>query len=346
MIRPLAGAVERINALNATIRRHSLFGPSNITAKSVIEYDQSCPPFYYYQTTSEPTLQLPGLDLLDTSEEGEDELIEDIYSSDEDSSLVDEYSDAYDYMASPSPLHETLVDVGTTEEAHTGDQPEDLELEDSVVDPHAGNDASDAPEVEEDLERSYSHQEDNSAAQRDEYESEMVSETPPSMLVEPEVPDPFIVDDSKDDSDSDSNSNGEGAGAGDEDSISGEDGGTPAAADEIALAQSIIIEPPQQPVGEPSTVPDASHEPPSTSLLDVNKTVPPTPPTPQTISDDDEEEEPPELYLPGLILPTMFLPIPNVRFYCLSCRGCLACVLRAVYVDRSVNEPFDKIHST
>lgn len=341
MIRPLAGAVERINALNATIRRHSLFGPVDITA--VIEHDQSCPPFDYYQTTSEPTLQLPGLDLLDTSEEGEDELIEDVYSSDEDSSLVDGYSDAYETMASPSPLHETLVDVGTTEEAHTSDPPEDSELEDYVVDPHAGNDASDVPEVEEDLERSYSHQEDNSAAQRDEYESEMVSETPPSMLVEPEVPDPFIVDDG--DSDSDSNSDGEGAGAGDEDSISGEDGGTPAAADEIALAQSIIIEPPQQPVGEPSTVLDASHEPPSTSLLDVNKIVPPTPPTPQTISDDDEEEEPPELYLPGLILPTMFLPIPNVRFYCLSCRGCLACVLRAVYVDRSVNEPFDKIYS-
>lgn len=345
MIRPLAGAVERINALNATIRRHSLFGPVNITAKSVIEYDQSYPPFYHYQTTSEPILQLPGLDLLDTSEEGEDELIEDVYSSDEDSSLVDEYSDAYETMASPSPLHETLVNVGTTEKVHTGDPPENSELEDSVVDPYAGNDASDAPEVEEDLERSYSHQEDNSAAQRDEYESEMVSETPPSMLVEPEVPDPFIVDDGEDDSDSDSNSNGEGAGAGDEDSISGEDGGTPAAADEIALAQSIIIEPPQQPVGEPSTVPDALQGPPSTSLLDVNKTVPPTPPTPQTISDDDEEEEPPELYLPGLILPTMFLPIPNVRFYCLSCRGCLACVLRAVYVDRSVNEPFDKIYS-
>ena len=33
-------------------------------------------------------------------------------------------------------------------------------------------------------------------------------------------------------------------------------------------------------------------------------------------SDDDEEDEEdvPELYLPGLTLPTMFLPIPNVRY--------------------------------
>ena len=31
-------------------------------------------------------------------------------------------------------------------------------------------------------------------------------------------------------------------------------------------------------------------------------------------SDDEDEEDAPELYLPGLTLPTMFLPIPNVRY--------------------------------
>lgn len=323
VIKPLAGAIERINALNATIRRHPLSGLVDVTAKSVMEYDalvQNCPPLH--QTTSEPTLRLPNLDLPDASDEEE-------YTYDTDdngeNSSVDGYSDVYESMASPSPLHETLVDVGPTEETHTSDPPEDSELAVSAVNSHV-EDVLDEPEGTADLERSYPDEggpEGSSGTQGDEYESEMVSETPPSMLVEPEVPDPFIVDDGEDDSDSNS-------GAGNEDSSSDEGGGTPAAADEIALAQSIIIEPPQQPVNESSIVSNASREPPSALSLDVNKNVPPTPSTPQTISDDDEEE-PPELYLPGLILPTMFLPIPNVRSRCPSRCGflvCLTCCVR------------------
>ncbi|KAH9940845.1 uncharacterized protein BXZ73DRAFT_88548 [Epithele typhae] len=63
-------------------------------------------------------------------------------------------------------------------------------------------------------------------------------------------------------------------------------------AEEIALAPS-----------EPS-----SPEPPASSV-NVNKAVPPTPAA--APSDDEDEEDTPELYLPGLTLPTMFLPIPN-----------------------------------
>ena len=36
------------------------------------------------------------------------------------------------------------------------------------------------------------------------------------------------------------------------------------------------------------------------------------PPPPAAEEDDEDEEDSPELYLPGLVLPTMFLPIPNV----------------------------------
>ena len=137
--------------------------------------------------------------------------------------------------------------------------------------------------------------------------SEMKSEMPPPAVhVEPEVPDPFIVDDgSHDDSDSDD-------GAAEHLAVGNTDG-TPAAEDEIALAQSTILEP--------------------AAALNVDKPVPPPPDettgagtTGLAYDDDDDEDEeededdePPELYLPGLILPTMFLPIPNV---CPSTCGC------------------------
>jgi hypothetical protein len=43
--------------------------------------------------------------------------------------------------------------------------------------------------------------------------------------------------------------------------------------------------------------------------LNIDKPVPAPPPA----SDSDSEPEPPAVYLPQLVLPTMFLPIPNVR---------------------------------
>lgn len=70
-------------------------------------------------------------------------------------------------------------------------------------------------------------------------------------------------------------------------------------------------------------------QPPATS--DIALTTPPpdrtvqTPPAipPQSASapgpdSDDDEEEMPDLYIPALIAPTMFLPIPNVRLPYLS----------------------------
>lgn len=79
---------------------------------------------------------------------------------------------------------------------------------------------------------------------------------PPPPLVEPEVPNPFLIED--EDSDS-----------------------TPE--EELPSLPSPII--------------------------NVNKDVPPPPPQ----LDSSDEEDAPDLYLPGLVLPTMFLPIPNVR---------------------------------
>lgn len=54
--------------------------------------------------------------------------------------------------------------------------------------------------------------------------------------------------------------------------------------------------------------------------VNVNKDVPPPPtstspsPTPAPASDTSSEEEAPELHTPALVAPTLFLPIPNVRF--------------------------------
>jgi len=102
-----------------------------------------------------------------------------------------------------------------------------------------------------------------------------VLSSPPPEDTEPEVPDPFLVDDS-------------------EEPLSDEDlGGSEKAApvDEMPLAQ------PTTPITPASLAPN------------VNKAVPPPPP-PDT---DEDSDDAPDLYLPGLVIPAMFLPIPNVR---------------------------------
>ncbi|KAI0358032.1 hypothetical protein OH77DRAFT_1397582 [Trametes cingulata] len=112
--------------------------------------------------------------------------------------------------------------------------------------------------------------------------------SPPAPVGEPEVPDPFLrePDDSSEEDSSDA-SDGEGA------SGAVSPCAAPAAV-EIALApsQPALASTPRSP--------------------NLNKSVPPTL-APAARSDDEEEdeEEAPELYLPGLTLPTMFLPIPN-----------------------------------
>lgn len=112
---------------------------------------------------------------------------------------------------------------------------------------------------------------------------------PPPVLVEPDVPDPFIVDDGED-SDSSEEQTSDAGDQTDENA---------AADDDIALAQSTISDAP---------TPQSPQQ--SVSSPDVNKAIPPPPSSPD--SDEEEEEETPELYLPGLVIPTLFLPIPNV----------------------------------
>lgn len=124
---------------------------------------------------------------------------------------------------------------------------------------------------------------------------EVLAFSPPPVIVEPEVPDPFLVDDPEEPL---SDDNDEAAHVEDE-----EERDSVVPADEIALAQSTILAPAPAPA-----VPAAP------SALLVNKPVPPAP-TAETNSDSEEDSDsPPELYLPGLTIPTMFLPIPNVRF--------------------------------
>jgi hypothetical protein len=106
------------------------------------------------------------------------------------------------------------------------------------------------------------------------------SKSPPPEHVELEVSDPFLVDDDAEDSMSDEDLGGN---------------AVEAPADEVSPAQ-----PPS-----PTT--------PVTPLTpNVNKAVPPPP------DSDEDSDEAPDLYLPGLIIPTMFLPIPNVRRLSLS----------------------------
>lgn len=108
----------------------------------------------------------------------------------------------------------------------------------------------------------------------------------PAVHVEEEVPDPFLVDE-----EGDALSSEDGSGPATRESVS------PAAGHEVSLSNTASPSPLPAP---PSPLPMTPN---------VNKDVPPPP-----ISDsEDEEDDIPDLYLPGLVIPTMFLPIPNVR---------------------------------
>ncbi|TFK39810.1 hypothetical protein BDQ12DRAFT_681260 [Crucibulum laeve] len=110
--------------------------------------------------------------------------------------------------------------------------------------------------------------------------------SPPTVYIEPEVPDPFLIDDEGDALSEDDQ----------QDSSAAVSESHLSAAHDIPLT---VTPPP------PSA---ASVAIPSPLLsANLNKDVPPPPAS----SSSDEEEEEPDLYLPGLIVPTMFLPIPN-----------------------------------
>lgn len=57
--------------------------------------------------------------------------------------------------------------------------------------------------------------------------------------------------------------------------------------------------------------------PPPDKTIQVSPELPPQSATAAPDSDDDDEEMP-DLYIPALIAPTLFLPIPNVRPSCFS----------------------------
>ncbi|KAI0369156.1 hypothetical protein BV20DRAFT_946572 [Pilatotrama ljubarskyi] len=111
--------------------------------------------------------------------------------------------------------------------------------------------------------------------------------SPPAPVGEPEVPDPFLR----------------------EPEVSSED--EPSDASEGAHED--IVSPSATPAAEEITLaPFQPSIPPTPRSPNRNKSVPPTPvPTGRSEDEDEDEEEAPELYIPGLTLPTMFLPIPN-----------------------------------
>ncbi|KAI0741612.1 hypothetical protein C8Q80DRAFT_1110193 [Daedaleopsis nitida] len=102
--------------------------------------------------------------------------------------------------------------------------------------------------------------------------------SPPAPVGEPEVPNPFIED-----LDAESSENV---------SVASE---SMVQSMLVPAAEEIPLAPPQAAIPTPRSP-------------NFNKSVPPTPTLP---SEDEDEDDVPELYLPGLTLPTMFLPIPN-----------------------------------
>jgi hypothetical protein len=102
----------------------------------------------------------------------------------------------------------------------------------------------------------------------------------PSVFIERETPDPFLVDDEEE-----------------EDSLSEEE-----KTSSDANSQQAVLPTEAVPLDLPSS-PEAT---PQALLPNLQKDVPPPP-------SESEEEYVPELYVPALIVPTMFLPIPNVR---------------------------------
>jgi trafficking protein particle complex subunit 12 len=99
--------------------------------------------------------------------------------------------------------------------------------------------------------------------------------------IEPETPDPFLIDDEEEDSEEEEKASSD-------------------------ANSSQVVSPTQAiPLDLPSS-PEVSISQPQAPLPNLQKDVP-LPPS------ESEEEYVPDLYIPTLIVPTMFLPIPNVR---------------------------------
>ncbi|KAK1221061.1 hypothetical protein PQX77_016107 [Marasmius sp. AFHP31] len=102
---------------------------------------------------------------------------------------------------------------------------------------------------------------------------------PPTVIDEPAVPDPFLIDEPE--------------------SSASED------EEQEQASSTLRVHHPVSPIPEEtSPITPSSAVPPTP--VDINKDVPPPP-----SESEVESEEAPDLYVPGLVLPTMFLPIPN-----------------------------------
>lgn len=113
---------------------------------------------------------------------------------------------------------------------------------------------------------------------------------PPSDLVEAEAPDPFLIDDEED---GESLSEEEA----DEEQVSSD-----------AISQKVVLPTESVPLDLPSS-PEASISQPQSLISPIPNLQKDTPLPPS----ESEEEYVPDLYVSSLIVPTMFLPIPNVR---------------------------------
>jgi hypothetical protein len=109
---------------------------------------------------------------------------------------------------------------------------------------------------------------------------------PPAVYTEPPVPNPFLEDESE--------------------------GVLPEESDSIAT--TIRGFDPQRPIPPTDEIPLTRTLASPVLSANINKAVPPPP----ISSDSEDEDEPPELSLHGLLAPTMFLPIPNVRLLPIS----------------------------
>ncbi|KAG6865157.1 hypothetical protein C0991_004767 [Blastosporella zonata] len=115
------------------------------------------------------------------------------------------------------------------------------------------------------------------------------------VYVEPNVPDPFLIDDEESSDEEDEEAKGAEEEADVDDT-------------EHSAQSTATLTPSEDPLILPPSPLPSDSEPPTTPNIslpssDVNKAMPPPP--------ADDEDEAPDLYLPGLLLPTMFLPIPN-----------------------------------
>jgi hypothetical protein len=121
----------------------------------------------------------------------------------------------------------------------------------------------------------------------------LASPPPVIVLVEPDVSDPFLIDEEGDAL--------SGGGEGEEEEASSADVSGTVSPRDVSLSIPASASPSN--ISQPNLLLSPN----------INKDVPPPP-----SDSEEEEEEVPDVHLPGLVLPTMFLPIPNVRRFFLS----------------------------